>query len=396
MKILQINSVCGITSTGRIAADICREAQKQGHFCMVAYGEVTYPNRPTELMTYEMGGRLNCISHAAWTRITDRHGLWSKKATRKLIQEIEKYQPDIIHLHNLHGYYLNYQILFQYLKAKDIKVFWTLHDCWAFTGHCVHFEYVGCKKWMDGCYSCPQKKRYPASILVDNSRENYRLKKEAFCGMKNMTIIVPSHWLKKRVEKSFLREYPIEVIYNGVDLMQFSPSESNFKSLHHIERKYMVLGVANVWDERKGLRIFLELAKRLPADISIVLVGVSSDQKRELPDNITGIEHTNSKRELADIYSAADLFVNPSVEETFGLTAIEAMACGTEAIVYRDTACEEIMKMCGGTVVDRQIDCIEKEILRKKENPSGTDVRKKVLRFSNEIFCREVVELYKK
>ena len=396
MRILQINSVCGITSTGRIVADIYGEAQSQGHICMVAYGEVTYPNRVDGLKTFEIGDRLNCISHAVWTRMTDRHGLWSGRVTKKLIGEIEKFQPDVIHLHNLHGYYLNYQLLFQYLKARKIKVFWTLHDCWSFTGHCVHFEYVGCKRWMEGCYACPQKNKYPTSILFDNSQENYKLKKEAFCGVENMTLIVPSNWLKKRVERSFLGEYPIEVIYNGVDLKQFYPVESDFKTKYHLEEKYIVLGVANVWDERKGLRVFFELAKRLPEDIAIVLVGITTEQKREMPDHITGIEHTNSKRELAEIYSAADLFINPSVEETFGLTTLEAMACGTEAIVYKDTACEEIMEICGGTAVDRTLECMEKEILRKKENPIISSVRENILQFSNTIFCGKEMELYKK
>lgn len=396
MKVLQINSVCGITSTGRIMADICREAQRQGCTCRIAYGELIYPNRSEGLVSYEIGNRLSCISHALCSRITDGQGLFSKIPTQKFIREIEKFQPDIIHLHNLHGYYLNYRILFQYLKEKNIKVVWTLHDCWAFTGHCVHFDYMGCKKWLDGCYDCPQKRKYPSSLFLDNSRRNYRLKKDAFQGIENMTIVVPSNWMKARVEKSFLGEYPIEVIYNGVDLKQFFPMGSDFKAQWKIEGKYVVLGVANVWNERKGLTVFLKLAERLPADIVIVLVGVSSKQRQELPDNVIGIEHTNSKRELAEIYSAADLFVNPSVEETFGLTTIEAMACGTEAIVYKDTACEEIIRLCGGTAVDRKEECIERVILKKRENPSDIDTRESVLQFSNEVFCRKVVELYKK
>lgn len=396
MKILQINSVCGISSTGRIALDICKEAQKQGHVCKIAYGEVRYANTSNGIASYEIDNRLDCIMHAVLTRITDRHGRGSVRATKKLIHEIEAFEPDVIHLHNLHGYYLNYPLLFKYIKTKKIKIFWTLHDCWAFTGHCVYFDYVGCDRWMEECHHCPQKRNYPSTKLLDGSRANYRTKKEAFQGVENMTIIVPSNWLARRVGKSFLREYPLEVVYNGVDLENFCPTESSFRRDYQLEGKYMVLGVANVWDERKGLKTFAELAARLPEDTVVVLVGLSSEQKQNLPENILGIEHTDSKRELAGIYTTADLFINPSVEETFGLTTIEAMACGTEAIVYKDTACEEIMKECGGTVVDRSIDSLLKEILCRKEEHVKPNTREHVLKFSNSMFCRKIVELYEK
>lgn len=396
MRILQINSVCGITSTGRIAADLCKEAQSRGHICKIAYGEVTYHNRTDGLNTYKVGNRINCISHAILTRIFDIQGLCSKFATKKLIEEIEIFQPDLIHLHNLHGYYLNYQLLFQYIKEKRIRVFWTLHDCWAFTGHCVYFDYVGCEKWIEECFKCPQKRNYPSSVLFDNSRKNYGIKRKSFSGIKDMTVIVPSHWMEKRVRKSFLGEYPVEVIYNGVDLATFFPVKSDFRARYHLEDKYVILGVANVWDERKGLNTFVELAQRIPKDIAIVLVGVSPAQKEKLPDNMIGIEHTNSKEELAKIYTMADLFINPSVEETFGLTTIEAMACGTDVIVYKDTACEEIIKLCGGAAIDRTIECLESEILNRREKPTKTDMRERVLQFSNEVFCKKVVELYEK
>lgn len=396
MRILQINSVCGISSTGRIVVDICKEAQKKGHICKVAYGEVKYSNAASGIDTYEIGSQIDCVTHAILTRISDRHGRGSKSATKRFIREIEAFHPDVIHLHNLHGYYLNYSLLFDYIKSRKVKVFWTLHDCWPFTGHCVYFDYIGCEKWMEGCHHCPQKKSYPSSVLIDGSRTNYRTKKEAFQGVADMTIIVPSKWLKERVEKSFLGEYPVEVVYNGVDLDNFCPTDSSFRSDYQLEKKYVVLGVANVWDNRKGLNIFIELSQRLPRDVAIVLVGVSLEQKKKLPMTVIGIEHTNSKKELAEIYSAADLFVNPSVEETFGLTTIEAMACGTEAIVYKDTACEEIMKECGGTAVGRSMDELLKEILKRKEAVTKANVREHVKKFSNDMFCKKIVELYEK
>jgi putative colanic acid biosynthesis glycosyltransferase len=218
VKVLQINSCCGVGSTGRIAADIYKALEEQGHQCKIAYGR---GNAPEDIDTIRIGSSLDNYLHVIKTRIFDQHGFGSENATRALIKQIENYDPNIIHLHNVHGYYVNIDILFNYLKEAGKPVVWTLHDCWAFTGHCAYFDYIGCDRWKTGCYKCPQKKKYPSSILMDNSKRNFEKKRELFTGVKNMVIVTPSKWLAGLVKKSFLSEYPVKVINNGVDLEVF-------------------------------------------------------------------------------------------------------------------------------------------------------------------------------
>jgi glycosyltransferase involved in cell wall biosynthesis len=232
-----------------------------------------------------------------------------------------------------------------------MQVKWTLHDCWAFTGHCAHFSFARCEKWKIGCFSCPEKGSYPGSILRDDSRNNYLRKKTAFTGVKHMTLIVPSHWLEKLVKQSFLKDYPVEVQYNTVDRETFCPTPGDFRGKYGLENKKILLGVAGVWNDRKGLGDFLELRKLLDERYVIVLVGLTQRQINALPQGILGIARTHDARKLAEIYTAADVFINPSREETFGLTTLEAICCGTRAVVYQDTACEEVVNLYGGTAV---------------------------------------------
>jgi len=351
LKYLFINSVAGFGSTGRIAAEKCRELTAQGHECVLAYGRQMA--NCDDIETWQIGSELDYKLHGAMNRLLDNHGFGSKAATRAFLERVKAYDPDVIWLHNVHGYYINIQLLFSYLKTCGKKILWTLHDCWSFTGHCAYFDYVGCDRWKTGCHDCPQKKNYPASLLLDGSKRNYQKKQALFTGIPDMTLYVPSRWLAGRVKQSFLKEYPVEVVYNTIDPNVFQPTPSDFRRKHGLEKKVIVLGVANVWEERKGLKDFVKLSAMLDDQYKIVLVGLSPEQMQTLPETILALPRTDSMKSLAQIYTAADVYVNPSVEETFGMTALEAMYCGTRAIVYKDTACEEIADQFGGIAVDR-------------------------------------------
>lgn len=351
MKYLFINSVAGVGSTGRIAADKCRELMKEGHECVLAYGRTC--RNCDDITTVRIGTDLDFKIHGVLNRVFDNHGFNSLTATKRFLNWVREFDPDVIWLHNIHGYYIHVGQLFEYLRFSGKKIIWTLHDCWSFTGHCAYFDYVRCDKWKTGCHDCPQKKSYPASMVMDNSKENYETKKYHFTGIPNLTLTVPSNWLAGRVKESFLGEYPVEVIYNTVDTDVFKPVSSDFRKKYGLQDKMILLGVANIWEERKGLKDFVALSGLLDERYKIVLVGLTEEQRRTLPKNILALPRTDNIRQLVEIYSAADLHINPSVEETFGMTILEAACCGTPSIVYQDTACEEIALQHGGTAVAR-------------------------------------------
>ena len=351
MKYLFINSVAGFGSTGRIAADKCRELMAEGHDCVLAFGREKA--NCDDIPTVQIGTPLDVKLHGVRCRLLDDHGFGSKGATRKFLQWVKAYDPDVIWLHNIHGYYIHIGLLFGYLRSCGKKILWTLHDCWAFTGHCAYFDFAGCEKWKAGCCDCPQKGSYPASMLLDGSKSNYEKKKRLFTGIPDLTLIVPSHWLESRVKAGFLWDYPVEVVYNTINTDIFKPTPGNFREKNGLEDKTVILGVASVWDERKGLKDFIALSEMLDDSFQIVLIGLTAEQTASLPANILGLPRTNSMQELVAAYTEADVFVNPSAEETFGMTAMEARCCGTEAIVYQDTACEEIVNQFGGIAVPR-------------------------------------------
>lgn len=367
MKILQINSVCGVGSTGRIVTDLYKVLEKEGHECVIAYGRGTAPE---EIKTIRIGTDFDNYMHVAKTRVFDKHGFGSTKATKEFIEKVKEYDPDIIHLHNIHGYYINIEILFNYLKEANKKVVWTLHDCWAFTGHCAYFDYVECDKWKFRCEKCPQKREYPTSNLLDNSKWNYEKKKKIFKGVKDLTIITPSKWLAGLVKESFLSEYKVEIINNGIDLEIFKPIESNFREKYNLKDKIIILGVASVWDRRKGLKYFVELSKMLNENYKIVIVGVNEKQKKELPSNILSIIKTNNTIELAEIYSVADIFLNPTLEDNFPTTNLEALACETPIITFDTGGSGEciIDNNCGVLIKKKDTDEIVKNIYNLSNN----------------------------
>lgn len=368
MKYLFINSVAGFGSTGRIAAETCRELMAQGHECVLAFGREKA--NCDDVPTVQIGTGLDFKLHAVRNRLLDDQGFGSRAATRRFLAWVRQYDPDVIWLHNVHGYYIHIGELFGYLRTCGKRIFWTLHDCWSFTGHCAYFDFAGCGRWKTGCHHCPQKGSYPKSCLVDNSRRNFEKKKAFFTGIPDLTLIVPSHWLESRVKESFLKDYPVEVRYNTVNTDIFKPTPSDFRREHGLENRKIILGVASVWDERKGLKDFVALSRLLDENYRIVLVGLTPEQIQSLPPNILGLPRTNSMEALAQAYSAADVLVNPSTEETFGMTVMEALSCGTPSIVYQGTACEELVNRFGGIAVPREAEHLRYAIqtLTKEEN----------------------------
>ena len=293
MKVLEINVVCGIRSTGRICTDLADVLHKEGHQCMIAYGRGEVPEKYQEYAIH-IGNNIDVKWHFLMSQLFDKSGFESKKATRELIDKIRSYNPDVIHLHNIHGYYINIEILFEYLKISGKKIIWTLHDCWAYTGHCSYYSVAQCEQWRTQCLDCPQLKEYPACILNGNVKQNYIRKKRIFSGVPNMTLVTPSEWLANQVQKSFLSSYPVIIIPNGIDLQQFRPTESEFRRKYHLENKIIVLGVATAWGERKGYREFCRLADCLPLNYQVVLVGMTKKQLKKIPGNILGLERTNN------------------------------------------------------------------------------------------------------
>lgn len=350
MKVLQINTVCGTGSTGRIATDIHGGLLEQGIESYIAYGRGEAHNCENSI---KIGTNWDVKFHGLQTRIFDNHGFASKQATIKFIDEIKKLNPDVIHLHNIHGYYINIEILFNYLKICNKKIIWTLHDCWSFTGHCAHFDFAKCEKWRIECKKCPQTKTYPSSYVFDNSKFNYKKKKELFTGIKNLTIITPSKWLANLVKESFLKEYKVEVINNGIDTNIFRPTESNFRKKYKLEDKFIILGVASPWTKRKGFDDFLELSKMLKENEIIIMIGLSEKQLKDLPDNILGIKRTNNTKELAEIYSIANVFFNPTYEDNYPTVNLEALSCETPIITYNTGGSIECVEEDNGWIIKK-------------------------------------------
>ena len=351
MKVLLINSVSGIRSTGRICSDLATILMENGHECRIAYGRESAPEQ-FESVSYKMASDIQVKLDGLKTRLFDNAGFNSKSATKRFIEWIKDYAPDVIHLHNLHGYYINIELLFEFLKEYKKPVIWTLHDCWSFTGHCSHFTIAGCNKWKTGCFDCVQKNQYPSSLFLDNSKNNFRKKKELFTGIDNMVIVTPSEWLASVTRKSYLGKYEVVAIPNGVDLEKYKYTESDFRKTHSLEGKKIILGAATAWSESKGLSEFSRLAELAGDDYKVVLVGIQPGQEKELSDKLLALPRTNSIEEMAQIYSAADVFVNASREETMGLTTVEAMACGTPAVASNYTAVPEVIRENGGIVIE--------------------------------------------
>ncbi len=368
MKVLQINTVCGTGSVGRITTDIVHALEAQGDEGLVAFGR---RSTPEDVPAWRFGTNLDMGFHVLHTFLKGEHGFASKGQTKRLIKKIEEYDPDIIHLHNIHGFYLDVEELFRYLKTAGKPVVWTLHDCWSFTGHCAHFDYIGCMKWKTGCGDCPQYRTvYPYALFKDNTASNHRRKKAAFTGVSSLTVVTPSRWLAGYARQSYLGEYPVEVIPNGIALDKFHPVEKGLRDRLGFTGKYILLGVASMWEERKGYAYFEQLADRLPEEYQIVLIGLSKRKMKSLHPKIHGVMRTNSMEELAEYYSMADAYVNTTLEDTFPTTNLEALACGTPVITFATGgSVESVDESCGKVVKKGDIEELEKAIRSMHDEP---------------------------
>ena len=359
MKVVQINATCGAGSTGKICVAISRLLNQNGIENVILYsqGKSDYPQG------IKYGSEPDAKIQALGTRVFGNYGFDAKKTTKRLLTELERIRPDIIHLHNLHAHNCNLELLFRYLKAGSAKLCWTFHDCWAFTGYCPHYDMLGCEQWKTGCRQCPDRRRY--SWFLDRSSSLYRKKKALFSDLP-LTVAVPSQWMADLVKQSFLKEYPVSVIPNGIDPEIFRPRPSRFREKVGIAaNQYMLLGVASVWDDRKGLDVFLKLSERLNDGYRIVLVGLEKQQSRQLPPGIIPIGRTKDQTELAELYSAADLFVNPTREENYPTVNMEALACGTPVLTFDTGGSPEIPdQTCGSVVPKNDVNALEKEIIR--------------------------------
>ena len=384
-------------STGRIMSGIGETAQKVDYTTYQAYpgNKSNQPFRPNDIIICsDFVKKLN----QKLAYYTGLNGCFAWLSTIRVLKKIDAIKPDILHLHNLHNSYINLPLLFNYIKKHNIKTVWTLHDCWAFTGQCPHFTMVKCERWKTGCHDCQQYRQYPES-RVDRTKTMWKLKKKWFTGVEDMTIVTPSEWLADLVKESYLKDYPVRVINNGIDLDVFKPSDSSFRVQHNIPaNKFLVLGVSFGWGKRKGLDVFVELANRLDGDkYQIVLVGTDEKVDKLLPPNIISIHTTQNQKELAEIYTAADLFVNPTREENYPTVNMEALACGTPVLTFKTGGSPEIIdETCGCVVPCDDIDALESEIRRICEtHPYSTeDCLKRAESFDMNLRFKEYVKLY--
>ncbi len=392
MKIVQINATCGIGSTGKICVGISNLLTGQGIENAILYS--------SQGNGHECGiscsGDRYIKAQALKSRIAGSYGFQSKGATKRMIAELERIKPDIVHLHNIHGHDCNLELLFRYFKEKQIKLCWTFHDCWAFTGYCTHFDMIQCGKWETQCSDCPQKKQF--TWFFDKSRRLFERKRELTEGL-DLTIVTPSQWLAGLVKRSFLKRYDVCVINNGIDLTVFKPTESDFRQRYGLEGKKLILGVAFGWGESKGLDVFIRLADRLDDSYQIVLVGTDDGTDQMLPEGILSIHRTQDQAELAGIYSAADVFVNPTREDSYPTVNLEAIACGTPVVTFRTGGSPEMLDDTCGSVVERNdVDALEEEIIRictDKPFSEGQCVQK-ARTFDQNERLKEYLDLYER
>ena len=357
MKLLQINPVIRAnTSTGRIMQEIGELAMANGWESYIAYSYGRDGVKPCSSKLVPVGNRLDVAWHGLVTRMTDRHGLASCMVTRSFIREIERIKPDIIHIHNIHGYFLNYRILFDYLAKSNVPVIWTVHDCWLYTGHCYYYSYAGCDRWKAHCNNCPQRKDFPTSWFIDRSSLNFSDKKAAFTSIpkERMTIVPVSEWIKGEMQLSFLKDANFQVIHNGINLDNFQICDAeSIRAKYGLGNRHVILGVASIWMEEKGWDDFMQMAPLLRDDEVIVLVGVTEEQKKKLPANVIGISRTENVHQLAELYSAAVAFVNPTWQDNYPTVNLEAIACGTPVVTYRTGGSIEAVTDKTGIVVEQ-------------------------------------------
>ncbi|WP_025725310.1 glycosyltransferase [Acholeplasma granularum] len=387
MKVLQINSVCGTGSTGRIVTDLHHKLIEQGHESIVAFGRGDAKNIDVK-KTIKIGNSISTALHLIKSRIFDSHGLGSKISTFNFIRKIKKEKFDVIHLHNVHGYYLNIIILFKFLSKFKGKVIWTFHDAWPFTGHSAYFDYPPITSWRDGIHDCIGKSNYPKSIFLDRRIRNGKIKKKYFSSVDSMTIVTPSNWLKELASKSFFNKYEIKVINNGINLSSYNYN-NNDDDLNKSKNRRILLGVASPWSKRKGLEVFLELNKLISEKYQILLIGLSKKQIKKIPDNIIALRKTNNIQELVSLYNKAFIYINPTFEDNFPTTNIESISCGTPVITFNTGGSPEIIdQSCGVITKEKNAESIL-ESIRIIENMDYEIVQKNSIMRAQKLYSKD-------
>lgn len=415
-KLLQINPVLRTsTSTGRIMKEIGELAMANGWESYVAYSKGRDGLPGSTSIPVPVGNKASVAWHGLQTRILDRHGLGSVLATKRFIEDIRRIGPDIIHIHNIHGYFLNYRILFDFLSHSGIQVIWTVHDCWLYTGHCYHYMYAGCDRWKTGCGHCPQRGKFPRSLFADRSARNFRDKRDAFCSMPEdrLTIVPVSDWMRSEMSESFLKDYRFQVIHNGIDTDVFSPQpalESEVRRCYGLGDRHVILGIASIWSEEKGLNDFVEMAARLDSDEVIVLVGMDRKQLDDvlsrcgriiLGDRMVAVKRTADVHQLAGLYSTADVLVNPTWQDNYPTVNLEAISCGTPVVTYRTGGSIEAVAGDTGFVVEQGdieglVDAVRRVETLGKANFMDACRSRAVKEFRKEDRYAEYIELYER
>ena len=415
-KLLQINPVLRTsTSTGRIMKEIGELAMANGWESYVAYSKGRDGLPGSTSIPVPVGNKASVAWHGLQTRILDRHGLGSVLATKRFIEDIRRIRPDIIHIHNIHGYFLNYRILFDFLSHSGIQVIWTVHDCWLYTGHCYHYMYAGCDRWKTGCGHCPQRWKFPRSLLADRSARNFRDKRDAFCSMPEdrLTIVPVSDWMRSEMSESFLKGYRFQVIHNGIDTDVFSPQpalESEVRRCYGLGDRHVILGIASIWSEEKGLNDFVEMAARLDSDEVIVLVGMDRKQLDDvlsrcgriiLGDRMVAVKRTADVHQLAGLYSTADVLVNPTWQDNYPTVNLEAISCGTPVVTYRTGGSIEAVAGDTGLVVEQGdfeglVDAVRRVETLGKAHFRDACRSRAVKEFRKEDRYAEYIELYER
>ena len=394
MVVVQINLSCSWGSTGKICDSVSKLLTQSG---VENYTFYTYGGNPQKISNYiKYGDFVYDKLQAVKSRILGNYGFNSYLATRWLIKKLDKINPSIVHIHNIHGHNCHFGELFRYLKKKNIKVFYTFHDCWAFTGYCPHFAMSGCDNWKDGCGNCKLKKNY--SWFFDNSEKNLERKRKALEGV-DLTVVSPSRWLADLIGESFLAKHPVKVINSGIDLGVFKPTQSSFRETYKLQDKKIVLGVAIGWGKEKGLDVFIRLANTLPQEYKVVLIGTDEGVDSSLPENILSVHRTQNQKQLAEIYTAADVFVNPTREDTFPTVNMEALACGTPVVTFKTGGSPEILDSTCGLVVEcDDVIALETEIVRVcKEMPYSKEAcLNRAKDFNQNERFKEYLELYER
>lgn len=395
-KILMVSGAINYGAPGRIVEQIGLLAKECGYDVLVAHSSRN--ENPSQLAHFNVTSKANEICHALGSMFLDLHGLMSSSQTKYLVEKIKEFNPDIIHLHNIHGYFLNFKILFEFLSQIDTPIVWTLHDCWAFTGRCTYFEGVKCNKWKSACYDCNVETGYTVSKYVDRSSKLFDIKKYLFSKVKNLTIVPVSNWLANYVKESFLSNKRLEIIHNGINLSNFQPRINHeLRQKLKLSDQFVVLGVASPWNYRKGLTDFVKLSSLLDSSYVIILIGLTNKQIKSLPKNIIGISRTESQVQLAEYYTLADVFCNFTYSDNFPTVNLEALACGTPVITYRTGGSPEAVDNKTGIVVEQgDLDGVVDSLKKMRKYPlSSNGCRERAEKLYDKDSCfYKYIELY--